>query len=85
MRKRKHPEGSEPFDITLPDGYEPGEHRAELEKAAKASGWTLERDGATLVVRDVWSENEDHAAWLVATKAGLSPERVTVWAGRASG
>jgi len=30
----------------------------------------------------VWTENEDHAAWLVATKAGLSPERVTVWTGR---
>ena len=33
-------------------------------------------------MRDVWTENEDHAAWLVATKVGLSPERVTVWAGR---
>ena len=75
----KHPEGSEPFDVTLPDGHEPG---AELEAAAKQAGWTIERDGPTIIVRDVWTENEDHAAWLVATKAGLSPERVTVWAGR---
>jgi hypothetical protein len=42
----------------------------------------LERRGTVIAVRDVWSENEDHAAWLVATKVGLSPERVTVWAGR---
>ena len=28
------------------------------------------RDGATIIVRDVWTENEDHAAWLVATKVG---------------
>jgi hypothetical protein len=82
MAKRKHPEGSEPFDVTLPDGYEPGAHQAELEAAAKESRWTIERDGATIIVRDVWTDNEDHAAWLVATKAGLSPERVTVWAGR---
>jgi hypothetical protein len=27
-------------------------------------------------------KNEDHAAWLVATKVGLPLERVTVWAGR---
>ena len=78
----RHPEGSEPFDVTLPDGYELGEHRAELEAAAKKAKWTIERDGPTIIVRDVWTENEDHAAWLVATKAGLSPERVTVWAGR---
>jgi hypothetical protein len=75
----KHPEGSEPFDVTLPDGYEPG---AEFPGAAKKAGWTVERDGPTIIVRDVWTENEDHAAWLVATKAGLRPERVTVWAGR---
>jgi hypothetical protein len=74
----KHPPGSEPFDVTLRAGFDPAPHRAELE----AAGWTVERDGATVVVRDVWTENEDHAAWLVATKAGLSPERVTVWAGR---
>ena len=80
----KHPEGSEPFDVTLPDGYEPGPHQAELEAAAKKSRWKIERDGATIIVRDVWTDNEDHAAWLVATKAGLSPERVTVWAGRDS-
>jgi hypothetical protein len=75
----KHPEGSEPFDVTLPDGYEPGE---EFAPAAKQARWKIERDGPTIIVRDVWTENEDHAAWLVATKAGLSPERVTVWAGR---
>ena len=78
----KHPPGSEPFDITLPDGYDLGDQRAALEAAAKEAGWTLERDGATWIVRDVWTDNEDHAAWLVATKAGLSMEHVTVWAGR---
>jgi hypothetical protein len=83
MAKAKHPAGSEPFDVTLPDGFEPGAQRAELEAAAKASNWTIERDGATIIVRDVWTDNEDHAAWLVATKAGLPLERVTVWAGRA--
>jgi hypothetical protein len=82
VAKRDHPEGSEPFDVTLPAGFEPGEHAAALEAAAKDAGWTIERDGAVVVVRDVWTDNEDHAAWLVATKAGLSPERVTVWAGR---
>jgi hypothetical protein len=79
----KHPEGSEPFDVTLPEGFDAGEHQAQIEAAAKQAGWTIERDGPTIIVRDVWTENEDHAAWLVATKAGLSPERVTVWAGRA--
>jgi hypothetical protein len=68
--------------VTLPDGFEPGARQAELEAAAKQSGWTIERDGATVVVRDVWTDNEDHAAWLVATKVGLPLERVTVWAGR---
>jgi hypothetical protein len=77
----KHPEGSDPFDVTLPEGFEP-EDRAAFEAAAKQGGWTLDQDGPVLVVRDVWTDNEDHAAWLVATKAGLSPERVTVWAGR---
>jgi hypothetical protein len=81
MAKGKHPPGSEPFDVTLPDGFEPAD-RSALEAAAKKSRWTIERDGATIVVRDVWTDNEDHAAWLVATKAGLSPERVKVWAGR---
>ena len=75
----KHPPGTEPFDVTLPDGFELGEG---LEQAAKQSGWTIERRGSVVAVRDVWTENEDHAAWLVATKAGLSPERVRVWAGR---
>ena len=82
MAKGKHPPGSEPFDVTLPEGFEPGPHQSDLEAAAKQSGWTIERDGGVIVVRDVWTENEDHAAWLVATKAGLPPERVTVWAGR---
>ena len=82
MAKGGHPEGTEPFDVTLPEGFEPGEHGAALEAAAKQAGWTVERDGAVIAVRDVWTENEDHAAWLVATKVGLSPERVTVWAGR---
>jgi hypothetical protein len=81
VAKTKHPPGTEPFDVTLPKGYEPGEHRVTLEEAAKQAGWTIE-DGATIAVRDVWTENEDHAAWLVATKAGLPLERVTVWAGR---
>jgi hypothetical protein len=77
-RRRRRPQGSEPFDVTLPDGFDLGDRRSTLE----AVGWTVERDGAVIVVRDVWSENEDHAACLVATKAGLSPERVTVWTGR---
>ena len=80
----KHPAGTEPFDVTLPAGFELGEHSSTLEQAAKESGWTVERDGAVIVVRDVWTENDDHAAWLVATKAGLPLERVTVWAGRDS-
>jgi hypothetical protein len=85
VAKAKHPPGSEPFDVTLPEGVELGEHqRATLEEAAREAGWTIERDGAVIVVRDVWTENEDHAAWLVATKAGLPLERVTVWAGRDS-
>jgi hypothetical protein len=82
MARGKHPEGSEPFDVTLPEGFDPTEHQAELEAAAKQSGWTVESDGGVIVVRDVWTDNEDHAAWLVASKAGVSPERVTVWAGR---
>ena len=82
MAKGDHPAGSEPFDVTLPEGFDLEAHRPALEAAAKDAGWTLERDGAIVLVRDVWTENEDHAAWLVATKAGVSPERVTVWAGR---
>jgi hypothetical protein len=82
VAKGKHPPGSEPFDVTLPEGFEPGAHQAALEAAAKQAGWTIERDGALIVVRDVWTENEDHAAWLVATKVDLPLERVTVWAGR---
>jgi hypothetical protein len=53
-----------------------------LEEAARRAGWTIERVGAVIAVRDVWTENEDHAAWLVATKVGLPLERVAVWAGR---
>jgi hypothetical protein len=82
VARAKHPEGSEPFDVTLPEGFDPGEHRAALDEAAKQAGWTVERDGGIVVVRDVWTDNEDHAAWLVATKVGLPLERVTVWAGR---
>jgi hypothetical protein len=82
VAKAKHPPGTEPFDVTLPDGFELGEHGPALEQAAKQAGWTIERDGATIVVRDVWTENEDHAAWLVAAKVDLPSERVTVWAGR---
>jgi hypothetical protein len=81
-RKRDRPEGAEPFDVTLPKSYDHGERRTELEAAAKKGGWTIERDGDVTVVRDVWTDNQDHAAWLVATPAGLSPERVKVWAGR---
>jgi hypothetical protein len=84
VARAKHPPGSEPFDVTLPDGFELGEHRSTLVRAAQQAGWTIERDGATIVVRDVWTENEDHAAWLVATKVDLPLERVTVWAGRDS-
>ena len=69
--------------MTLPDGFDLGEHESALEAAAKQAGWTVERDGPVIVVRDVWTENEDHAAWLVATKVGLPLERVTVWAERA--
>ena len=53
-------------------------HRSALEAAAKQAGCTIERDGALFVVRDDWTENEDHAAWLVATNVGLPLESVTV-------
>ena len=82
MAKSKRPPGSEPFDVTLPQGFELAEHGSTLEEAARQTGWTIERVGAVIAVRDVWTENEDHAAWLVATKVGLPLERVTVWAGR---
>ena len=81
-RKPKRPPGAEPFDVTLPEGFELGARQEAFETAAGEAGWTVERDGATVVVRDVWTDNQDHAAWLVATKAGLRAERVTVWAGR---
>ena len=64
----KHQEGSEPFDVTMPEGFELGARRTEFEAAAKQADWTVEHDGATIVVRDVWTDNEDHAAWLVASK-----------------
>ena len=57
-------------------------HRSALEGEAKQAGCTIERDGALFVVRDDWTENEDHAAWLVATNVGVPLESVTVWAGR---
>ena len=60
--------------MTLPEGFELGVHRAALEAAAKQSGWTIERDGPLIVVRDVWTENEDHRAWPIATKVGLPLE-----------
>jgi hypothetical protein len=82
VAKGDHPTGSEPFDVTLPEGFELGDHRSALEAAAEQAGWTIEPHGAVIVVRDVWTENEDHAAWLVATKVGLPLESVTVWAGR---
>jgi hypothetical protein len=81
VAKPEHPPGSEPFDVTLPTGFELGEHRSTLEEAASEAGWTIEDRAAGIAVRDVWTENEDHAAWLVATKVGLPAERVTVWAG----
>jgi hypothetical protein len=68
--KRDRPQGSEPFDGTLPEGFELGEHRSALEAAAEQAGWTIERNGAVIAVRDVWTENEDHAAWLVAHTPG---------------
>jgi hypothetical protein len=82
MADADSPPGSELFDVTLPESFDAGEHRPALEAAAKQAGWTIERDGAVIVVRDVRTENEDHAAWLVATKVGLPAESVTVWAGR---
>jgi hypothetical protein len=67
------------FEVWLPDGFDPGERRAELEAAAKQQGWKVETEGGSVVVRDVWTENDDHAAWLVASKVGLDLERVTVY------
>ena len=69
MARKKHPAGTEPFDVTLPNGYELGEHRPTLEEAAKQAGWTIERDGAIIAVRDVWTENEDHACLLYTSDA----------------
>jgi hypothetical protein len=56
-------------------------HRSALEAEAKQAGCTIERDGALFVVRDDWTENEDHAEWLVATKVGVPLESVTVGLG----
>ena len=36
-RGKKHPEGTDPFDVTLPKGFELGEHEATLEAAAKGT------------------------------------------------
>ena len=44
----------------------------------------VERDGGTMVIRDAWTDNEDHDDWLVATKVGPPLERADVWAGRES-
>jgi hypothetical protein len=70
VARAKHPPGSEPFDVTLSEGFELGEHRSTLEEAAGQSGWTVERDGAIIVIRDVWTENEDHAAGSWQRKLG---------------
>jgi hypothetical protein len=67
------------FEVRLPEGFDPGERSAELEAAAKQQGWKIDTDGGTVVVRNVWTENDDHAAWLVASKVGLQLERVTVY------
>ena len=53
MAKRGRPEGSEPFDVTLPEGFDLGEHQSALEAAAKQAGWRVERDGSVIAVRDV--------------------------------
>jgi hypothetical protein len=47
MAKDDHRPGSEPFDVTLPEGFELGAHRSALEAAAKQVGWTIERDALT--------------------------------------
>ena len=60
---------TEPFDVTLPDGFELGVDRRALEEAAREAGWTLENDGPVVVERGVWTENRDHAAGLVATRS----------------
>jgi hypothetical protein len=56
-------------------------HRSALEAAAKLAGCTMERDGALCRAQRL-TENDDHAAWLVATKVGVPLESVTVRAGR---
>ena len=58
VARGKHPPGSEPFDVTLPDGFESGEHRSTLEEAAKQAGWTIEERGTVIAIRDIWTENE---------------------------
>jgi uncharacterized protein YheU (UPF0270 family) len=50
MGSRGHPEGSEPFDVTLPEGFDLGEHESALEAAAEQAGSTVERDGSVIVV-----------------------------------
>ena len=66
-----HPEGSEPFDVTLPEGFDLGEHRSALEAAAKEAGWTVEpRSARSSLSGTSGPRTSDHAAWLVATKVG---------------
>jgi hypothetical protein len=48
-----HPPGSEPFDVTLPEGFELGLHRSALEAAAKQPVARWSGDGAFFVVRGV--------------------------------
>lgn len=80
MANGDHPPGSEPFDVTLHEGFELGAPIG-ARGEAKQAGCTIERDGALFVVRDDWTENEDHAAWLVATNVGVPLESVTVGLG----
>ena len=47
-----------------------GSTRRRSRRRRRQAGWTIERRGASIAVRDVWTENEDHAAWLVADQGG---------------
>ena len=83
MAKGRHPEGSEPFDVTLPEGFDLGEHEAALEAAAKQAVGQSSVPVPSSLYGTFGPRTEDRAAWLVATKVGLPLERVTVLAGRA--
>jgi hypothetical protein len=48
------------------------EPRSALEAAAEQADWTIERDAAIVVGRDVWTKDADHAAWLVASEGWLA-------------